>query len=130
MLPGSQVASIKEETPDVKTFGFNAPKRPDRGPFCEAGQFASFDLPGPNGETLNRTWTISSPPGEIAETGRFTISVKKVGHCLYFTISSPCCVLAMVRGNQLHPKRNLIDCFGGRILIISKSVNFEVASLM
>ena len=82
VLPGSQTLSIKEETHDVKTFGFNAPRRPDGSPFCEAGQFASFDFPRPNGETLNRTWTISSPPSEIAETGRFTISVKKVGHCL------------------------------------------------
>lgn len=56
------------------------PKSGDGKPFCQAGQFASFDFPNiVPGEVLNRTWTISSPPDpHIQQTGRFTISVKKV----------------------------------------------------
>ena len=67
------------ETHDIMTFEFVAPISASRKPFCEAGQFASFDFPDGEGTTLNRTWTISNSPREIARTGKFTISVKKVG---------------------------------------------------
>lgn len=79
VITGLKVVSKHNETPDIATFTFAVPKRSDRKPFCEAGQFASFDFPGlKKGETLNRTWTISSSQKQIAATGRFTISVKKV----------------------------------------------------
>ena len=45
------------------------------------GQFASFDfqgIPGKEGETLNRTWTISSTPEEMEAKQHFTITAKKV----------------------------------------------------
>ena len=45
------------------------------------GQFASFDfqgIAGKEGETLNRTWTISSTPEEMEAKQHFTITVKKV----------------------------------------------------
>ncbi|BDA45400.1 probable flavohemoprotein at C-terminar half [Coccomyxa sp. Obi] len=80
VVTGLKVVSRHNETPDIVTFTFEVPKRSDGKPFCEAGQFASFDFPDlKKGETLNRTWTISSPPKQIAATGRFTISVKKAG---------------------------------------------------
>lgn len=78
-ITGLKVISKHDETSDIATFTFEIPKRADGKPFCEAGQFASFDFPTlKKGETLNRTWTISSTPKQIAATGRFTISVKKV----------------------------------------------------
>ncbi|CAL8471002.1 g10544 [Coccomyxa elongata] len=79
-ITGLRVTSRHNDTPDIVTFTFLAPKRSDGAPFCEAGQFASFDFPElKEAETLNRTWTISSPQKQIAATGRFTISVKKAG---------------------------------------------------
>ena len=79
VLTGLKLLAKQKETPDIMTFVFDAPVRTDGKSFCEAGQFASFDFPGlKDGETLNRTWTISSHPQQIAATGKFTISVKKV----------------------------------------------------
>lgn len=79
VLTGLKLLAKHRETPDIMTFVFDAPVRTDGKSFCEAGQFASFDFPGLKpGETLNRTWTISSHPDQIAATGKFTISVKKV----------------------------------------------------
>ena len=50
------------------------------------GQFASFDFQGigKEGETLNRTWTISSTPEEMEAKQHFTITVKKVSSLLLF----------------------------------------------
>eukprot|EP00208_Stichococcus_sp_RCC1054_P001207 CAMPEP_0206146014 /NCGR_PEP_ID=MMETSP1473-20131121/29247_1 /ASSEMBLY_ACC=CAM_ASM_001109 /TAXON_ID=1461547 /ORGANISM="Stichococcus sp, Strain RCC1054" /LENGTH=576 /DNA_ID=CAMNT_0053542437 /DNA_START=347 /DNA_END=2074 /DNA_ORIENTATION=+ len=79
---GLKLLARRNETHDIVTFEFEVPKSAEgeEKPFCEAGQFASFDFPLlKNGETLNRTWTISSPPSQVASTGRFTISVKKAG---------------------------------------------------
>lgn len=79
VFTGLKLLGKHKETPDIMTFVFDAPVRADGKSFCEAGQFASFDFPGLKaGETLNRTWTISSHPQQIAATGKFTISVKKV----------------------------------------------------
>jgi ferredoxin-NADP reductase len=46
------------------------------------GQFASFDftgIKGKDGETLNRTWTISSPAQEMKAKEQFSVTIKKVG---------------------------------------------------
>lgn len=89
-LSGLKCLARRQETPDIATFEFDAAKRDDGRPFCVAGQFASFDFPTlKKGETLNRTWTISSPPKQIAETGRFTISIKKV-RAGYLHVSTSC----------------------------------------
>lgn len=81
----ARCTSRRQETHDITTFCFRVPPGPGGQIFCEAGQFASFDFPYSRGypfsrsETLNRTWTISSSPREVAGTGEFSISVKKVG---------------------------------------------------
>ncbi|KAK9818006.1 hypothetical protein WJX72_005632 [[Myrmecia] bisecta] len=79
--------SVRDETPDVRTYQFMAPQAA-RGeglwPY-KAGQYASFDfegIAGPEGRpqrTINRTWTLSSHPSVMAQTGAITISVKKMG---------------------------------------------------
>jgi len=46
------------------------------------GQFASFDftgIQGKDGDTLNRTWTISSPTQEMKAKQQFSVTIKKVG---------------------------------------------------
>lgn len=54
------------ETHDVKTYYF---RKPSLGFSYLSGQFASFDFPGLDpsdpSKTINRTWTISSPPQQI-----------------------------------------------------------------
>jgi hypothetical protein len=45
------------------------------------GQFASFDFTGVTEETLNRTWTISSPTHEMKAKEQFSVTIKKVS-CL------------------------------------------------
>ncbi|KAK9820168.1 hypothetical protein WJX72_007024 [[Myrmecia] bisecta] len=79
--------AVTDETHDVRTYHFKAPADPDgsRSLAYKAGQYASFDffdIPGPDGEedqAINRTWTISSHPSTLTETGSLTISVKKIG---------------------------------------------------
>lgn len=45
-LMGVKMLSRRQETPDIVTFEFDAPATVAGKPFCEAGQFASFDFPG------------------------------------------------------------------------------------
>lgn len=75
--------STRLESPDVMTFEFELRRAEDTeegNVFADPGQFASFDFTDIRpGETINRTWTISSPQYHMAEHGTFTITVKKVG---------------------------------------------------
>ena len=78
--------SAIQETPDIKTFEFEGDLRGlvrdsvTGNRVCDPGQFASFDFPDITpGETINRTWTISSPQAQIRARMAFTISIKKAG---------------------------------------------------
>ena len=74
--------STKLESPDVKSYQFELKheEATDEGNmFADPGQFASFDFENIKpGETINRTWTISSPQHAMKDTSTFTITVKKV----------------------------------------------------
>ena len=80
---------VTDESHDVKTFKFEGAESgvpPKSGNIlCDPGQFASFDFPDiKDGETLNRTWTISSPQDEMKTSATssgcaFSVTIKKVG---------------------------------------------------
>jgi ferredoxin-NADP reductase len=71
-----------EESSTVVSFEFALPpalqKRLADSPVLP-GQYATFDFPLRGGQSLTRTWTISSDPEYIAGRSSFMISVKRVG---------------------------------------------------
>lgn len=75
--------TVKREALDVMTFAFESYKgRGSESVLATPGQFASFDftgIKGKDGETLNRTWTISSPAQEMKAKEQFSVTIKKVG---------------------------------------------------
>jgi ferredoxin-NADP reductase/predicted pyridoxine 5'-phosphate oxidase superfamily flavin-nucleotide-binding protein len=71
-----------EESSTVVSFEFALPpslqKRLAHSPVLP-GQYATFDFPLRGGQSLTRTWTISSDAEYIAGRSSFMISVKRVG---------------------------------------------------
>lgn len=72
----------RQEADGVVTFEFEGAAGLGGSAPCRPGQYATFDFSDVEaGQTLNRTWTVSSTQEEMKSRGSFTITVKKVGIC-------------------------------------------------
>ncbi|BDA45470.1 probable 3-ketosteroid-9-alpha-monooxygenase, ferredoxin reductase at C-terminar half [Coccomyxa sp. Obi] len=70
---------VRQESWNVKTYTFQAPREGFVRFSFKAGQYGTFDFEGIEDSTLTRSWTLSCHPDETARTNTISITVKRVG---------------------------------------------------